>query len=247
MHLLLTQCKYLQDELQRPANVEVLAQMIRELRKKNPWKLRCLALKRLSTRWRSCVKWHQTCGIASISPEGYFGCFHSPSGCLGEPWRWVWSFYRHSVCFPSRTEISAASSVHQGTGRCRRVDLTRCSGWSGRNTADTRGKWNAPAHRACQSATGTQICTHPLGGRVQTRQWSWRWSRPGCRQFCAARGRRGRETVGGSRRCGLKCSFERRRNMKMKLGYRKSWEWTFRVITEALKNILNNNESVLLC
>lgn len=34
MHLLLTQCKYLQDELQRPANIEVLAQMIRELRKK---------------------------------------------------------------------------------------------------------------------------------------------------------------------------------------------------------------------
>lgn len=134
--------------------------------------------------------------------------FHLTSGCLGKPcccW-WWWFFCVVSPPFSGRTGTSAALSARRGKGRCRREDLARCWGWWDRSIGDRWGKWSARIHTAPRSIARTQICIPPRGGRAQTQQWSWRWSRPGCPQFCAARGRRGKEIFGGSRQCALRCT-----------------------------------------
>lgn len=81
----------------------------------------------LSTRWRSRFKRHQARSVVSIIlPEVYFVCLHSPLVVLVGPGAEPGLFYGCSVCSSGRTGTSEALSGRRGTGRCRRVDLTRC-------------------------------------------------------------------------------------------------------------------------
>lgn len=138
--------------------------------------------------------------------EDYYAQIDSPSGCLGELWYWGWSFYGCFAPFPSRPGTFAILAGHQGTGRYRRGDLAKCLGWSDHSIGDRWGKWSAQIHTARQSAARTQICIRPRGDMARTQRWSWRWSRPGCPRFCAARGQRGKEIVGVSHQCERRCS-----------------------------------------